>query len=88
MDSIIALLIGGIAGLWVGVTFTRTCRDRDPDWRRSFNHENINKPSGLPPLRLDPGRQQRCNNTNFPETPKPSIVPTPQSAPHQPILRP
>jgi hypothetical protein len=25
-------------------------RDRDPDWRRSFTHENTNKPSGPPPL--------------------------------------
>ncbi|NBS94269.1 MAG: hypothetical protein EBT27_11215, partial [Betaproteobacteria bacterium] len=25
-------------------------RDRDPDWRRSFNHENTSKPSGPPPL--------------------------------------
>ncbi len=27
-------------------------RDRDPDWRRSFSHENTNKPSGPPPLRF------------------------------------
>jgi hypothetical protein len=27
-------------------------RDRDPDWRRSFNHENTNRPTGEPPLRL------------------------------------
>ena len=26
-------------------------RDRDPDWRRSINHENTNAPSGPPPLR-------------------------------------
>jgi hypothetical protein len=26
-------------------------RDRSPDWRRSFNHENTNRPSGPPPLR-------------------------------------
>ena len=25
-------------------------RDRDPDWRRSINHENTNAPSGPPPL--------------------------------------
>jgi hypothetical protein len=24
----------------------------DPDWRRSFNHENTNHPTGEPPLRL------------------------------------
>ena len=29
-------------------------RDRDPDWRRSFNHENINPPSGSPPLLYQP----------------------------------
>lgn len=27
-------------------------RDRDPDWRRSFNHENTRKPKGPPPLKL------------------------------------
>jgi hypothetical protein len=27
-------------------------RDQDPDWRRSFSHENTNRPSGPPPLRL------------------------------------
>ena len=29
-------------------------RDRDPDWRRSFNHENTNRPSGPPPLLYQP----------------------------------
>lgn len=27
-------------------------RDRDPDWRRSFTHENMNRPMGPPPLKL------------------------------------
>jgi len=27
-------------------------RDRDPDWRRSFTHEAINRPTGEPPPRL------------------------------------
>lgn len=27
-----------------------TPRDRDPDWRRSFNHENTNRPPDEPPL--------------------------------------
>jgi hypothetical protein len=27
-------------------------RDQDPDWRRSFTHENTKRPSGPPPLRL------------------------------------
>lgn len=26
-------------------------RDRAPDWRRSFNHENTQKPEGPPPLK-------------------------------------
>jgi len=26
--------------------------DQDPDWRRSFSHENTSRPSGPPPLRL------------------------------------
>jgi hypothetical protein len=30
-------------------------RDQDPDWRRSFSHENTNRPSGPPPLRLRRG---------------------------------
>ena len=27
-------------------------RDQDPDWRRSFSHENTNRPSGPPPLQF------------------------------------
>jgi hypothetical protein len=27
-------------------------RDRDPDWRRSFTHENVNRPAGPPPLKF------------------------------------
>ncbi|MEN9491779.1 MAG: hypothetical protein RJA63_2228 [Pseudomonadota bacterium] len=27
-------------------------RDRDPDWRRSFTHENTSRPSGPPPLKF------------------------------------
>ena len=30
-------------------------RDRDPDWRRSFTHENTNRPSGPPPLKFRRG---------------------------------
>ena len=29
-----------------------TPRDRDPDWRRSINHENTNRPSGPPPIKF------------------------------------
>jgi hypothetical protein len=32
-------------------------RDRDPDWRRSFTHENTNRPSGPPPLLYQPRPQ-------------------------------
>ena len=32
--------------------FSRYTRMQDPDWRRSINHENINRPSGPPPLKL------------------------------------
>jgi len=54
----------------------------DPDWRRSFNHENTNRPSGPPPLnlrrsepvRMDEGRTMRGNGNGGPTTPKPLIV--------------
>jgi hypothetical protein len=60
-------------------------RDRDPDWRRSFSHENTNQPSGPPPLKLrrsDPvrmeeGHTQRGNGSGGPTTPKPPIKPQP-----------
>ena len=63
-------------------------RDRDPDWRRSFTHENINRPMGPPPLklkrskpiRMDEGTIQRGNGYSGPTTPKPNITPRPQSA--------
>ena len=32
--------------------FSRYSRMQDPDWRRSFSHENTNPPSGDPPLVL------------------------------------
>jgi hypothetical protein len=56
----------------------------DHDWRRSFTHENLNKPTGEPPLklrrsiRLDPGSVQRGNGNGGPSTPKPRIIPKPQ----------
>jgi hypothetical protein len=31
---------------------SRYSRMQDPDWRRSFSHENTNPPSGPPPLKL------------------------------------
>jgi hypothetical protein len=84
---ILAAWAGGfIGGLVVG-SGTTVRRDRDRDWRRSFNHENINRPSGAPPLRfrrskpdarfirMDEGRIQRGNAGNDPTTPKPKIMP-------------
>jgi len=61
-------------------------RDRDPDWRRSFNHENTNRPSGPPPLnlrrsepvRMDEGRTMRGNGNGGPTTLKPDLIPKPQ----------
>jgi hypothetical protein len=44
----IAFRIGWI----VGTIYPLLPRDRDPDWRRSFTHENINKPTTPPPLKL------------------------------------
>jgi hypothetical protein len=41
---------GFLAGWWMCATTWP--RDRDPDWRRSFNHENTNRPQGDPPLRF------------------------------------
>lgn len=51
--------IGAMAG-WIGPTERtnnglwnkqhRRDRGRDRDWRRSFNHENTNRPSGPPQL--------------------------------------
>ena len=60
-----------------------TPRDRDPDWRRSFNHENINRPTGEPPLRL---RRSGDGYSSGPTTPKPDITPKPQFPPPQ-IIR-
>jgi len=53
-------------------------RERDPDWRRSFNHENTNRPSGPPPLKL---RRSGDPDAILPTTPKPNIVPKPQFPP-------
>jgi hypothetical protein len=60
-------------------------RDRDPDWRRSFSHENTNQPSGPPllklrrsdPVRMEEGRTQRGNGSGGPTTPRPPIKPQP-----------
>ena len=56
-------------------------RDQDPDWRRSFSHENTNRPSGPPPLIFNEGRTICGNRNGGPTTPKPEIVPKPQFPP-------
>lgn len=90
-----AWMLGCVCGFFMGVTIARPPRDRDPDWRRSFNHENTNRPGGPPPLRLrrsepdppelfirlDEGRIQRGNGKGGPATPKPNIIPKPQFPP-------
>jgi hypothetical protein len=43
------LLIGFSLGMLSCWLMNRVPRDRDLDWRRSFNHENTNRPSGPPP---------------------------------------
>jgi hypothetical protein len=56
----------------------------DHDWRRSFNHENTNPPTGEPPLKLrrserfTEGRVQRGQGNGGPSTEKPAIVAKPQ----------
>jgi hypothetical protein len=66
-------------------------RDRNPDWRRSFNHENTapnsseerprrfrrSEPDELF-IRVDEGPVQRGNSNGGPTTPKPGITPKPQ----------
>lgn len=42
--------------------------DRDPDWRRSFNHENTNRPSEPPPLKF------RRSEPVKPQFPSPRII--------------
>jgi hypothetical protein len=50
-------------------------RDLDPDWRRSFNHENTALNSSEErPLRL----RRSGNGSSGPTTPKPDIIPKPQ----------
>ena len=86
-----AWMLGCVCGFFMGVTVAGrrrpTCRelmrDRDPDWRRSFNHENINRPTSEPPLRL---RRSGDGYSSGPTTPKPDITPKPQFPPPQ-IIR-
>jgi hypothetical protein len=72
---------GFLAGWWMcAATWPR---NRDPDWRRSFNHENINRPTSEPPLRF---RRSGDGYSSGPTTPKPGITPKPQFPPPQ-IIR-
>jgi hypothetical protein len=63
-----AWMFGCVCGFFLGVTIARTSRDRDPDWRRSFNHENTNLPSGPPPLKF------RRSEPVKPQFPSPRII--------------
>jgi hypothetical protein len=97
-----AWMLGCVCGFFVGVTVAASqrrpscrelMRDRAPDWRRSFSHENTNRPSGPPPLRLrrsepeemfirmDEGHTIRGNGNGGLTTPKPGITPKPQFPP-------
>ena len=73
--------MGCVSGFFMGVTIARPPRNRDPDWRRSFNHKNTNAPTGEPPLRfqrtvcLDEGRVQSGNRSGAGYQPKPQIDP-------------
>lgn len=55
-----AWMLGCVCGFFMGVTVARPPRDRDPDWRRSFNHENTNRNSSeTRPLKFSSGYQPR-----------------------------
>jgi hypothetical protein len=82
-------------GLWNKQQRRDRARGRDPDWRRSFNHENTNRPTSEPPLRLqrtvrlDEGRVQRGGRSGAGYQPKPQIDPkgqrrTPNPPPSDP----
>jgi hypothetical protein len=81
------LLIGFSLGMLSCWLMNRVPRDRDPDWRRSFNHENTNRPSGPPPLKLrrserfTEGGVQRGNGNGGPSTGRPVIDLTGQERP-------
>ena len=64
MTDFVALWLGGFCTgfAMAGYLFNRTRRDRDADWRRSFNHENTNRPSGEPPLKF----RRRTDKPQFP----------------------
>lgn len=56
-ELVTSWMLGCVTGFFMGVTVARPLRarplrDRDPDWRRSFSHENINNPTTPPPFKL------------------------------------
>lgn len=69
---------GFLVGWWMRAA-TRP-RDHDPDWRRSFSHENTNRPQGDPPLRFQHSSTAASTRPS-PTTPKPGIIPKPQFPP-------
>jgi hypothetical protein len=78
-DPVVLWLSGFCTGIAAsGCLLNRTPRYRDPDWRRSFTHENTRRPSGPPPLKLR--RSDTAASTRSgPTTPKPNIIPRGQS---------
>lgn len=62
-------LSGVATGLVMAGMARRPPRDRDPDWRRSFNHENTNRNSSeTRPRKFSSGYQPRSQGgpTNLP----------------------
>jgi hypothetical protein len=62
------LSLGITFGMWLRGTLDalflrpRQTSINDPDWRRSFNHENTNRPLGEPPLKF----RRRTDKPQFP----------------------
>jgi hypothetical protein len=86
--ALLSYFIGYALGLSHQSSRPRDGGSRPPayDWRTRFNHENTNRPSGPPPLRLrrsepaeqfirmDEGPIQRGNGNGGPTTPKPQLA--------------
>jgi hypothetical protein len=72
--SVSSYFSGFAIGLGVGMFWGRILgkplpRDQDPDWRRSFNHENTKRPSGPPPLKLRRSGYQPLSQQGMPNPP-------------------
>jgi hypothetical protein len=96
-QTVITVAMAAFSSGWLsGLYFSRRPpRDQDPDWRRSFSHENTNRPGGPPPLklrrcdpdspenfiRMDEGRTIRGNGNGGLSIPKPEIIAKPQFPP-------